>query len=83
MLPPMDGAGEPRGERSQMYLVWGWVLSTLSVLLFLFAIGGLIFAVMAVKRDKAGHGAGMIVLSLFGGMISLTYLASQTLIPRT
>ena len=78
----MDSSPELRADRSEMFLVWGWLLATLSVLLPLFAIGGLIFASTAVKRGRPGHGAGMVVVSVLGVMIWFVYLASQTLVPR-
>jgi CHASE2 domain-containing sensor protein len=77
----MDGSREIRADRTERFLVWGWVLASLSVLLPVSAIGGLIFGVIAVNRDRAGHGAGMIIVSLVGSLV-FVYLASQTLVPR-
>jgi hypothetical protein len=67
---------------TRSFLVWGWVLAGLSAILPIFALGGLIFGTVAVTKNKPGHGAGMIVLSLLGSTVFFVYLASATLVPR-
>ncbi|MDX6396857.1 MAG: hypothetical protein QOJ43_265 [Gaiellaceae bacterium] len=76
---PVEIQAAPPGRS---FLVWGWVLAGLSAILPVFALGGLVFGAVAVTKNKPGHGAGMIVLSLLGSTVFFVYLASQTLVPR-
>ena len=73
-----NAAHAPSDER---VLFCGWLLAGLSVLLPLFAGGGIVFGVSALRRDRPGHAAGMIALSILGTLVFLVYLASLTLQP--
>jgi hypothetical protein len=72
-------AGLPAERPKESFLVWGWLLAGLSVLLPILSLGGLIFGVFALTRDKPGHGAGMIVVSLIGPVIWIYVMSSVML----
>ena len=69
----------PAEKRKASFLVWGWVLAGLSVLLPFLALGGLIFGIFALTKDRPGHGAGMIVVSLLGPVIWVYVMSSVML----
>jgi hypothetical protein len=73
----------PAAKPRKSFLFWGWWLAGLSVLLPFLALGGLIFGVFALTRDKPGHGAGMIVASLVGPVIWVYVMSSVTLQPSS
>ena len=72
-------AGLPADTSKESFLLWGWLLAGLSVLLPILALGGLIFGVFALTRNKPGHGAGMIVVSLLGPVIWIYFMSSVML----
>ena len=69
----------PGRETKASFLVWGRLLAALSALLPFLALGGLIFGVFALTKDKPGHGAGMIVVSLLGPVIWIYVMSSVIL----
>ena len=73
----------PTEKPKASFLVWGWLLAALSVLLPFLALGGLIFGVFALTRDKPAHGAGMIVVSLLGPVIWVYAMSFVMLQPNS
>ena len=51
-------------------LVAGWVMAGTSFIIPLLALGSIIIGIVAITRDRVGHGVGMLVTGLLVGMSS-------------
>ncbi len=76
----MDESVTSARELKPSFLVAGWLLAALSILLPLLAVPAIVIAVLAIQRDRETHGIGIIVLSVVAAVLFF-YLASQTLVP--
>jgi hypothetical protein len=77
----MDESVAPARELKPSFLVAGWLLAALSVLLPLFAVPAIVIGVISIQRDREKHGIGIISLSVVATVLFF-WLASQTLVPQ-